>query len=230
MVRCEQTLEHGGYYWSVREFSGTTLLDIVVRDGPVANNKAKAWFRSLVTTVHFLHTNGYCHLNLNPENVFLFEQKGDKENKSDEEKKSSPSAQWKLAGFSQTVELPNNNTVFKGITAGKPGKLQYMAPEIFEGTPFQGKQADAYSLGVILFEMLTGHPAYEQPSCGDKRFKLLYQGQLKSLIFHWGHSDRLDKNAVDLLSLLMCTPDKRLTLDQVLAHPWLTSNEKENKG
>lgn len=217
LVRCIQDCDGEAYYWSIREFSGTTLLDLVVRDGPVPNNTAKALFSQLVGAVSHMHSHGYCHLNINLENVFVFG-----EDTSEEKKDSAGNHQIKLGGFSCTVELPSNNQSIEGITDKKPGKLEYMAPEIFAGESFNGKQADTYSLGVLLFEMLTGHPAYEQPSSGDTRFRLLYEGKLSMLLSAWGHSTRVDARAVGLLSSLVCKPDRRLTLEEVLKHPWFT--------
>ena len=47
---------------------------------------------------------------------------------------------------------------------GRPGKLIYMAPEIYAGLPFDGQRADMFSLGVSLFLMLTGVPPWQTPS------------------------------------------------------------------
>lgn len=216
LIRCLHDVECESYHWSVREFSGTTLLDVIANHGAIPNDVAKGLFLQLANAVTYLHSNGYSHLNLNLENVYVF---NDETNEGKEKKDGKH--RLKLGGFSCVAELPKKGAAFEAIIDRKPGKLQYMAPEIFDGQSFFGKQADAYSLGVILFEMLTGHPAYEQPSMGDTRFHLLYGGKLSTLVEAWGHKGRLKQDAIDLLGALVCKPGDRLTVEQIAAHRWL---------
>jgi serine/threonine protein kinase len=67
----------------------------------------------------------------------------------------------------------------------KPGKLGYMSPELFGGAAFDGKLCDTYSMGVILFIILTGVPPFEMSAESDARFRLIYTGQLRKLLQTW---------------------------------------------
>ena len=103
----------------------------------------------------------------------------------------------------------------------KPGKLGYMAAELFGGAHFDGKACDVYSSGVILFIILTGVPPFEMSAESDARFRLIYSGQLRKLLQTWQLLHVVSEQAIDLLSHMLCPPDKRFTIEQVLAHPWL---------
>ena len=111
---------------------------------------------------------------------------------------------------------------FRGEADHKPGKIAYMAPEIFAGLDFSGEACDVYSMGVILFVMLTGVPPYNLPNPSDERFRMVYGGQMTELLRRWGFLEFLDPDAVDLMSRMLCPADQRLSLPGIFQHPWLT--------
>ena len=74
--------------------------------------------------------------------------------------------------------------------------------------------------------MLTGFPPYDQASRTDRRFELIVTGHLVKQLVSWGI--KLSKEAGDLLqSMLQLRPQDRLTLAQVMAHPWVTNPDVE---
>ena len=103
----------------------------------------------------------------------------------------------------------------------RPGKTNYMAPEIYEGSEFDGRAADVYSCGVILFMMLLGCPPYELPTITDRRFRLIYQNRLKDLLDRWNVASLVSSQALDLLSGMLAERSRRIDVDSVLQHPWL---------
>lgn len=104
---------------------------------------------------------------------------------------------------------------------GGVGKAVYMAPELYNCKPFNGLLADAWSLGVVLFTMLTGSMPFEEPSARDPWFRVIYAGKLMSAIHSSGHYSHLSFQAVDFLTKVLAPPDRRLTVKQMLSHPWL---------
>lgn len=111
---------------------------------------------------------------------------------------------------------------YAGIKKTKPGKLGYMSPELFASLPFYGHLSDVYAMGVVLFIMLTGVPPYQSPAIADQRFKLIYEGQIGKLLTAWNMPNIMSRAARDLLSRMMCPPEQRLNIQQVLAHPFVT--------
>jgi serine/threonine protein kinase len=108
---------------------------------------------------------------------------------------------------------------------GVCGKHNYMSPEIFANTnAFDGFSIDLWAAGVILYIMLTGFPPYDQASQTDQRFDLIVNGNLIRQLESW--DIRLSQDAGDLLqSMLQVDPRDRLTLAEIMAHPWVTTGE-----
>lgn len=99
---------------------------------------------TLLAAVEGTHAHGYIHRDLKPENVFIDE---------------GPKAQ--LFDFGLVMkEDPNRKADEEGSLAGTP---EYMAPEMCEGAPDLDRRADVYAVGVMLYELLAGHPPFHGP-------------------------------------------------------------------
>eukprot|EP00456_Euglypha_rotunda_P058658 TRINITY_DN48768_c0_g1_i4.p1 TRINITY_DN48768_c0_g1~~TRINITY_DN48768_c0_g1_i4.p1 ORF type:complete len:111 (-),score=7.42 TRINITY_DN48768_c0_g1_i4:10-342(-) len=85
----------------------------------------------------------------------------------------------KICDFGLAQECSPKTYFPKG--SPRRGKTLYMAPEIFAHYPYHGQQADIWSIGVILFLMLTGAPPWEIPAMSDKRFQLVYEGRIAEI-------------------------------------------------
>lgn len=83
-----------------------------------------------------------------------------------------------------------------------------------------------WAAGVILYIMLTGFPPYDQASRTDQRFDLIVTGRLVKQLKSWGI--QLSEEAGDLLQcMLQLRPRDRLTIAQVMSHPWVTNPDVE---
>jgi len=103
---------------------------------------------------------------------------------------------------------------------GQCGKLFYMAPEVLEQKPFDGHATDLWAAGVTLFVTLVGVAPFGIAQCSDKRFEKVSQGYLKELL--QSQDVNLSPEAVDLLQkMFRREPRDRLTLAEVMAHPWV---------
>ena len=81
-----------------------------------------------------------------------------------------------------------------------------------------------WAAGVILYIMLTGFPPYDQASRTDQRFELIVSGKLMRQLKSWGIILSEDAGAL-LQNMLQLNPKDRLTLAQVMAHPWVIKPE-----
>ncbi len=98
-----------------------------------------------------------------------------------------------------------------------------MSPEILQNRePFDGFAIDLWAAGVILYIMLTGFPPYDHATQADARFEIIVEGQLMDQLRTW--EIEISEEAGELLqAMLQLDPRDRLTLQQVMAHPWVTN-------
>jgi len=107
------------------------LLDYLLDVGVPPANLALKFFRQIIYGLDFLHTHSICHRDIKPENVLLDENDN-----------------VKIAdfGFARFMKSSCSETY-----CGSP---HYAAPEIVKGIPYDGKLADVWSCGVVLFTLL----------------------------------------------------------------------------
>jgi len=105
------------------------------------------------------------------------------------------------------------------------GTLEYAAPEVLsKEKPYEGGPCDVWSLGVVLFLLLTGKFPFEDESI-PVLLEKLNQGH-EAIEFPSTFSD-------DLISLFqiifIAHPQKRATIPRILAHPWMLDNALDNQ-
>ena len=96
------------------------------------------------------------------------------------------------------------------------------SPEIFAQKVFDGFAIDVWAAATILYVLLTSFPAFTEPHRTDDLFRIIcVEGQLAELLCSWNIP--LSDEACNLLqNMLWEHPRKRLTLAQVMEHPWVT--------
>eukprot|EP00804_Cyclotella_cryptica_P007570 CCRYP_010650-RA/>CCRYP_010650-RA protein AED:0.52 eAED:0.46 QI:0/0/0/1/1/1/2/0/657 len=195
--------------------------------GRIDQDQARAWFRQILSALTHFQKKGVCHRDLCMENMMLDE--------------------WdnlRIIDFGLCLRVPyadpNNrnlvtdvsgNTVRRLIKAqGQGGKWEYMAPEVaMRHECFDGFAIDLWAVGIVLFEFLVGKKPFAMPDAVDKNFyTIAIEGDLEGLLRIKGIS--IDEEALDLLQkMLRFDPSKRLTLAEVVSHPWVMRGYNESK-
>ncbi|KAF8069006.1 kinase-like domain-containing protein, partial [Lyophyllum atratum] len=175
---------------------GGELFDFLVNRGRLPPAEALAFFKQIVYGLNYAHTFSIIHRDLKPENILLAS--------------ISPPlvkiADWGMAAFAPpSLQLETS--------CGSP---HYASPEIVNGQSYKGNATDIWSCGVILYALLTGRLPFD-----DKNVRILL-GKVKS-----GKYDMpawIDPLAKDLLGkMLVVDVEKRITIPEILSHPWLHS-------
>lgn len=140
-----------------------------------------------------VHCNGIVHRDIKPENVFL------------EEDPYSGKIIVKLSDFGIATEMEEESAE-SGLVMGTPW---YMSPENIRGEPLDPR-SDVYSLGAVIFEMLTGEGVFNGLSEEITSQHLLYQPRTPSVVAQF-HSDIRIPTVLDMLVLraLSKKPEKR---------------------
>jgi serine/threonine protein kinase len=197
---------------------GGDLFEYLNSQRQLSEEQARLYFVQVLDALKHLNNLGFCHLDVSLENILL----------------SEDLRTVKLADFGQARPLSNFRP-FSSVQMTRPGKLLYMAPEIAASDPgTRGESADLYSLGVVLFCMLTGFHPYSHPGQNDTAYGLLRDSGVETLLEYYGISYCMSYNcccptghhflsteAVDLLDGLLCSQSDRLTLEDVQKHPWI---------
>jgi serine/threonine protein kinase len=109
-----------------------------------------------------------------------------------------------------TAEGSTNRTELLHTTCGTPN---YVAPEVLSNQGYDGRYADIWSIGVILYVLLAGFLPFE-----EKTIAALFS---KIKAADYSYPSWFSSEAKSLLDgILVANPSKRFTLDQVTNHPW----------
>lgn len=205
IVRVYQTGIHDkeGYYIAM-ELCDTTLKGFLHKHGirKFSEREAKTFFQEICQGVKYLQSKNIIHRDLKFENILI-----DFNNN------------LKLADFGLAKMIEESS-----MTMTTCGSTHIMAPEIFKRQPY-GKASDIWSLGVILFGMLSGDECI---------YKNVNRAEYEERMKHFKSLNlpadllELSSEAKDLLQkVLNPDPLKRLTIDQILEHPWLTRGDTD---
>jgi eukaryotic-like serine/threonine-protein kinase len=136
----------GQHYFSMDYVNGKALSELV-RDGPIHAERAAAYLKAIAEAVHYAHQRGVVHRDLKPSNVII--------DASDQPRVTDFGLAKRLEADPSTHNLQLTLT---GAVMGTPG---YMSPEQALGKSREvGPLSDVYSLGAILYCLLTARPPF----------------------------------------------------------------------
>lgn len=182
------------------------LFDLVTPQEGMPDQKAQKYFSQIAQGTRFIHRKGFAHRDLSLENVLI-----DRHDVA------------KICDFGLCARAGQRRSE-------RVGKLLYMAPEVCQAIPYDPVQADMWSLGVILFILLTGIPPVEHASENDERYRVIAKYGVQTLLKSWKFDETMDPLAFDLLGRLLCIdPSERMTMEQLIHHPWIVATMPHKK-
>jgi serine/threonine-protein kinase len=131
----------GTLYIAMEFIQGVTLEKLVQERGAMPWREVVDLGIQICDALHYAHERGVIHRDLKPSNLMVTSE-----------------GKIKLTDFGIAKDLDKTALTATGRTLGTAA---YMAPEQIRGTPAVSHKTDLYSLGVVLFQMLTGKPPFE---------------------------------------------------------------------
>ncbi|KOM46654.1 hypothetical protein LR48_Vigan07g035800 [Vigna angularis] len=177
--------------------AGGELFDRIIAKGHYTERAAASLLRTIVQIVHTCHSMGVIHRDLKPENFLL---------SSKEENAPLKATDFGLSVFYKQGEL------FKDIV----GSAYYIAPEVLKRK--YGPEVDIWSIGVMLYILLSGVPPFWAES-ENGIFKAILRGHIDFTSDPWPSISPAAKDLVR--KMLNSDPRQRLTAYEVLNHPWI---------
>ncbi|EZA60730.1 BR serine/threonine-protein kinase [Ooceraea biroi] len=184
-------------YLVLEHVSGGELFDYLVKKGRLTPKEARRFFRQIISALDFCHSHSICHRDLKPENLLLDEKNN-----------------IKIADFGMASLQPAGSML--ETSCGSP---HYACPEVIRGEKYDGRKADVWSCGVILYALLVGALPFDD----DNLRKLLEK--VKRGLFYIPHF--VPPECQNLLrGMIEVDPEKRLTLAEINRHIWVTAAGK----
>ncbi|XAR60806.1 Non-specific serine/threonine protein kinase [Bertholletia excelsa] len=200
IVKLHEVLATKTKIYFVMEFVKGGELFAKVAKGRFTEDVARKYFQQLISAIGYCHSRGVFHRDLKPENL-LIDENGDLK-----------VSDFGLSALSEQIR-PD------GLLYTLCGTPAYVAPEILAKKGYNGAKVDMWSCGVILYVLTAGYLPFNDPNLMTM-YKKIYKGQF--LCPKWMSPDlkRL------LHRLLDTNPETRITVDQIIRHPWFRKDSK----
>jgi len=128
--------------------TGGELFDKIVRESRFSEATARKYFKQLIRGVKYCHTMGVAHRDLKPENLLL------------DENGNLKISDFGLSALYTGSTDDNSRATLLHTTCGTPN---YVAPEVLNDKGYDGRAADVWSMGVILYVLMAGFLPFDEP-------------------------------------------------------------------
>uniref|UniRef100_A0A8C4GI04 MAP/microtubule affinity-regulating kinase 3 n=1 Tax=Dicentrarchus labrax TaxID=13489 RepID=A0A8C4GI04_DICLA len=199
IVKLFEVIETEKTLYLVMEYaSGGEVFDYLVAHGRMKEKEARAKFRQIVSAVQYCHQKHIVHRDLKAENLLL-----------------DADMNIKIAdfGFSNEFTVGGKLDTF----CGSP---PYAAPELFQGKKYDGPEVDVWSLGVILYTLVSGSLPFDGQNLKELRERVL-RGKYRIPFYMSTDCENLLKR------FLVLNPGKRGTLEQIMRDRWINAGSDE---
>ena len=206
IVRLLDHLENNDYIYIVTEYIGGGTLGQYLKKKKFnfSERQATNIMSQIANGVKYLHQYGIAHRDLKPDNIMITQQ--------------NDYGVIKIMDFGLSKILSPNERMVDGY-----GTLSYVAPEVLLRTPYN-KEVDIWSMGVILFYMLSG----KLPFRGHKEQEVAEKIVYDPLEFDEDDWETRSQKVQDLISCcLEKKKEDRITIDKFINHPWFKKNMKQ---
>uniref|UniRef100_A0A2S2PGJ5 MAP/microtubule affinity-regulating kinase 3 n=1 Tax=Schizaphis graminum TaxID=13262 RepID=A0A2S2PGJ5_SCHGA len=201
IVKLLQVIETEKTLYLVMEYaSGGEVFDYLVLHGRMREKEARAKFRQIVSAVQYCHQKRIIHRDLKAENLLLDSEMN-----------------IKIADFGFSNEFTPGGKLY--TFCGSP---PYAAPELFQGKRYDGPEVDVWSLGVILYTLVSGSLPFDGSTLRELRERVL-RGKYRIPFYMSTDCENL------LKKFLVLNPLKRASLEVIMKDKWMNLGCEEDE-
>ncbi|CAG9792132.1 unnamed protein product [Diatraea saccharalis] len=195
------------YFIFLRFAENGDLLDFITQNGPIPENQCRLWTRQIISGIQYIHTLNIAHRDLKCENILIT---------------ANYNVKITDFGFARNVRNRDRDVLSETYC----GSLSYAAPEVLKGVPYLPKQADMWSIGVILYTMLNKALPFNETSV-----KKLYEKQVtRKWRFRTNVVNQLSTECKQQVTLLLEPEAKsRPTAGAIFSGPWIGMDPRLTK-
>ncbi|CAF1173302.1 unnamed protein product [Rotaria sordida] len=204
VVRLYEVIDTPNKLYLILEFGdGGDMYDYIMKHANGLNEStARRYFRQICRALKYCHEMRVCHRDLKPENLVFFEKQG----------------VVKLTDFGFSNQFSPGEKLLTSC-----GSLAYSAPEILLGDPYDAPAIDIWSLGVILFMLVTGRAPFQEANDSETVMMIL------DCCFKL--PPNVSPECQNLIHrMIVREPEKRATLDEVMSDIWYRQCDDDNDG
>ncbi|XP_059636247.1 CBL-interacting serine/threonine-protein kinase 21 isoform X2 [Cornus florida] len=196
IVRIHEVLGTKTKIYIVMEYvSGGQLSDKMSYVKKLCEKEARKHFQQLIDAVDYCHCRGVYHRDLKPQNLLL-DNKGN----------------LKVSDFGlSALRKPGN------LLSTACGSPSYVAPELLTNKGYEGAAADVWSCGVILFELLAGYLAFDDPNLMNL-YRKIFNAEYRFPAWFTESQKRLISRILDP------NPKTRITIPEIIEDRWFQTN------
>ncbi|XP_050080026.1 MAP/microtubule affinity-regulating kinase 3 isoform X3 [Anopheles maculipalpis] len=201
IVKLFQVIETEKTLYLVMEYaSGGEVFDYLVAHGKMKEKEARAKFRQIVSAVQYCHQKRIIHRDLKAENLLLDSEMN-----------------IKIADFGFSNEFTPGSKL--DTFCGSP---PYAAPELFQGRKYDGPEVDVWSLGVILYTLVSGSLPFDGATLKELRERVL-RGKYRIPFYMSTDCEVL------LKKFLVLNPSKRANLETIMKDKWMNMGYEDDE-
>ena len=206
IIKLYDIYENENYIYIIMEYcSGGDLLSYFeYNEYELPEEKVCEIIHKLSMAIYYLHSYGIVHRDLKPENILMTDL--------------SPKADIRLLDFGLSKIIGNDEKCTEPY-----GTLSFVAPEVLQGKPYD-KSVDLWSIGIITFLLLCGYLPFDDKHSEREIARQTIQDPVPFESKIWNKYSSEAKNFVE--RLLQKKPEKRLTIKEILEHPWIKKMDK----
>ena len=188
------------HFFIVMEYICGDLLSFIRKRNKFNENTAKIIFKQIIEGLKYIHKKNIIHRDIKLDNILI-----------------DTTNTVKICDFGVSRKISKGEIIFE-----RCGTPAYIAPEIYKKMGYTGFQSDVWSAGVTLYYILSGNLPFKGSNIHELENAILFGEYKKIKDVTYEANDIIEK-------MLTLEPKERITINEILKHPWLKNVNLENR-